>query len=279
MHTIDPPRPMRGLLVLTALVGTALGAMAGSLIAGTDDPLPSNEEITTLANLVRPDHGFTLSPESGAVEDRASQREHEDFGGLPGWLQVLVGDDTQDRGVHVIWENPSGFVPSKTATPEANAERGEDTATLFENDGWETTRTEDIVEARKGTLLVEFWAAGATISSLTIYRVQSGAYPWFLLAGAVLGGLAGAAAIRALDRLRARGVGGAALIRTAVGLLLVNTAIVFATVSEDLTDGHLDDPLWRAGRWVPFGATMNIALVLCAVAAVRIYPLNSKPRS
>ncbi|GLZ75997.1 hypothetical protein Afil01_08040 [Actinorhabdospora filicis] len=275
MFEIDPPRPMRVLLVLAALAGLALGAMAGSRVAGTDEPLPSNEEIAALAEFTWGARDFRLSAESGSVEDRASQREHEDFGGLPGWAQVLVGDDTQDRRVHVVWGPPAEYVEPYVDAPEtaeANASRREDVAARFAADGWKVTRTSDhTIECRKDTLLVEFNAYEVYTPSLSVSRVQSASYPWFLLGGALLGGLGAVMAIRALDRFRARHGGGAGLVRAGVGLLMLNTAFVFATVSDDLTDGHLDDPLWRAGRWVPFGATMNLALVLLTLAALAVW--------
>lgn len=236
---------------------------------------------------------FSTEPDAYDDHDLSSQSEHEDFGGLPGWAQVLLGDDTQDEGDFVLWEDPPGWVQS-TAEPyvmpetaEANARRRDDAAARLSADGWEVDRDlPEIVVGRKGTILVEFWANdGGNVPSMDLYRLPPPAHGRLVPAGAVAGALAGVAGALVLARYRRRfphsRVPG--LVLAALGLLLINTVIVALVVCFDLDDsGHLDTPLWRAGRFAPLGASMNVAFLLLAVAGVamvRRYRMNSSSRS
>lgn len=281
----DPhPHGLRRLELLIALVlavcaGTVLGAMAGSRIAGTDEPLPDRPEVLAIARTVwderEPDESWVA--ESTRAELYASQIEHEDVMGIPGWAQVLFGDATMDNATGVSWPDPPGWVESTgepylyPEKPEDNARRLDEAAARLTASGWDVSRPFDsMVVARRGTLVLDFWASGdGHTPDLTLYRVPPPSHPWFAGFGALLGACAGIAAMTAFARHRRRHppIGGNRLGFAGLALLGVNFAIAVTVVSFQLhATGHLDNPLWRSARFIPFGFTMNLGLAALAVS-------------
>ncbi|GLZ75996.1 hypothetical protein Afil01_08030 [Actinorhabdospora filicis] len=281
------------LFAAAVIVGAALGSMVGSRVAGTDEPLPPHEVTVGIARMIWPEREIQFSEEPGAYDDLSSQGEHEDFGGYPGWVQVILGDATQDRGDGVSWMHPPGWVESHEMpyvfpeTPAENARRRDDAAARLAADGWAVTRPwPDRVVGRKGTLVVELFADDdGNTPSLDLYRVPPPSHGRLAAAGAIVGALLGAAGAFAVTRHRRRFPDGEAprLVHIALGLLMLNSALVARAVYFAFDNGdRLNTPLWRSGRFMPLGACMNVALLLLVVGGVlmvRRYRMNSSSRS
>ncbi|MEV0650144.1 hypothetical protein AB0I28_33285 [Phytomonospora sp. NPDC050363] len=114
---------------------------------------------------------------------------------------------------------------------------------------------------------------------LEVRRVPPLSHTWLIGAGALLGALAGAAAMAAFIRHRRShpptdasqaGVWGPAA-------LCVNFALAAILVYSDLLHfGRIDEPLWRSARFIPFGASMNVGLVLLAASAAVLWRQRGK---
>lgn len=256
--------------ILAVCAGMALGAMAGSHVAGTDEPLPDRPEALAIGRIVwderEPDESWVA--EYSAAELYDSQIEHEDAMGIPGWAQVLLGDATMDNTSGVAW-------PEQPETLADNARRLDEAAVNLAAAGWEVSRPyDDMVQGRKGTLRVSFYHFDESTPSLEIARMPPPQHNAFMAVGALLGALAGAAAMRAFVRHRRRhhpiyftGLGVAGL-----GMLFVNFLIPALLLGFSLYyEGTFEDPLWRSARFVPFGLTMNIGLLLVAANVLLLW--------
>ncbi|GIG65189.1 hypothetical protein [Phytomonospora endophytica] len=278
-------------LVLAVGAGALLGAMIGSRVAGTDEPLPDRPEVLAIARLVwderEPDESWVL--ESTPEELRAGQVEHEDVMGIPGWAQVLFGDATMDNTTAVIWPDRPGWVePTEEPygypeTPEDNARRLDEAEAALTAAGWNVSRPYDsMVQGRRGTLVVNFWAPGeGRTPDLDIARVPPAAHAWLMGIGALLGGAAGIAAMAAFARHRRRhppvpwtglAVLGLALIGVNVAIALM---LLFFSVADSL---HFDEPLWRSARFIPFGFTLNLALLFIAISVFALWRQRRRAR-
>ncbi|GIG70964.1 hypothetical protein [Phytomonospora endophytica] len=268
--TPAPPRRrviLSGAVVrtLAVLAGMTLGAMIASFAAAPGaPPLPSRKEALDLAVLVLP--GQPFDPEwynDTSVQDRAS-REAADVGlTVPDWLQFLVGDNTQEASTSVVWAPGSAEEPGLgtgyISTAAGNLRAG----------GWDVEESAAHgVIARKGTLLLEFYADDYAAPTLDIVRVPPTWHRWAVLAGAVLGGVGAFVLARSVRR-RENGEDA----HTSTFLLLLGVmavlpsflVVVAVSVFELVWHPWIDTLLWRAGRFVPFGATLNAGVGLLAV--------------
>ena len=279
-------------LVLAVCAGTVLGAMAGSRIAGTDEPLPDRPEVLAIARIVwderEPDESWVA--EYTPTELYASQIEHEDVMGIPGWAQVIFGDATMDNTTGVSWPDRPGWVETTgepytyPETPEDNARRLDEAEAALAAAGWDVHRPYDsIVQARRGTLVVDFWASADGLTpDLTVSRVPPPSHQWLAGFGALLGACAGVAATAVFARHRRRHPpsGWSRLGFAGLALLGVDFAIAVMVLYFELdATGRLDDPLWRSARFIPFGFTMNIGLALLAISVFSLVRQRLRARA
>ncbi|MEV0650143.1 hypothetical protein AB0I28_33280 [Phytomonospora sp. NPDC050363] len=282
-----PPVPIRRVdrivgSIMAVCIGATLGAMIGSRIAGTDEPLPDRAEVLAIAEVVwnerEPDESWVTEE---PVENLDSRTEHEDIMGVPGWVQVLFGDATMEKTTGVYWPDRPGWVESTDEpydypeTPEDNARRLDEAAARLTAAGWDVSRPYfHTVEGRRGTLVVSFTASDGSTPDMEVARVPPPVHTWSVAAGAVLGALAGCAAVAAFVRhRRSHPPAGTTLLGMAgLALLSVNAAMAAMSVGFQLAyAGEIGGPLWREARFIPFGASMNVGLLLLAVSAVALW--------
>ncbi|MEV0646776.1 hypothetical protein AB0I28_16080 [Phytomonospora sp. NPDC050363] len=270
-----PPRAGGRLVrVLAACVGLTLGAMLGSL-AGDDGEgeLPSGDEVVAIAETVWPERALgSLEPGSHGY----SQGPHEDLlPPAPGWLRALVGDDTQDRGHLVGWPPPQGWAEAPEGRPHVDPESPADNERRLAGAlerlaaaGWEAHVADPgVVEGRRDGVLVRFFAEGGETPSVGVWRVPSQWHTWLVLVGAVLGGFAGWRGARAVGRRGGHPSGfwmGLGLVAAVPSFLVVAAVLVFSLLWESF----IEVPLWRAARFWPVGALLNVALLALVAGGV-----------
>ncbi|HEY1174700.1 MAG TPA: hypothetical protein VGF17_00960 [Phytomonospora sp.] len=250
---------------LAVLAGMTLGAMIASFAAAPGaPPLPSRKEALDLAVLVLPGQPFDAEWYNDTSAQDRDSREPTDVGiTVPDWLQFLVGDNTREASTTVAWapgsQEQPGLGTGYISTAAANLRAG----------GWDVDESAAHgATARKGTLLLEFYADDYTAPTLDIVRVPPTWHRWAVLAGALLGG-AGAFALARSVRRRENGEDAHTstfLLLLGVMAVLPSFLVVVAVSAFELAwHPWIDTLLWRAGRFVPFGATLNAGVVLLAV--------------
>ncbi|GIG70965.1 hypothetical protein [Phytomonospora endophytica] len=258
MFTVLEPPPTRTRFgtalgrILAVAVGLTLGALLASVAAAPGMPdLPGDAEVEALAATIDPEHPY----EPAWGDDYLQSRPPEDmpYGRMPGWLRFLLGDTTVESHTGTAWIDPvtPGLVDA--ADPRLRA------------DGWRTHRPlPGVLEAHRGTVRLAYLTDGDR-AELAVYRVAGPWHVWAVLGGALLGAVAAFLVARWAQR---RPVG---LMVTlgAVGVLPSFMWAVGMVVYELERYGSLDTPLWRDARHIPFGAVLNLAMLLLAIGLWR----------
>ncbi|MEV0646775.1 hypothetical protein AB0I28_16075 [Phytomonospora sp. NPDC050363] len=277
-HDPTPPSTARKVFrVLAVCVGVTLGAMIGSL-AGDDGEgeLPSDAEVAAIAVELWPERALGPIAPGGPGY---SQEPHEDiYPQVPGWLQVLAGDATQDAGIQLDWPAPEGYTEPPEGgpyvdpeSPADNERRLAEAERRLSAGGWDVHRPYDeMIEARRDGVLVQFFASGGDTPFMSVWRVASDWHGWCVLVGVLLGGAAGYFGSRLVQR---RNTGrdahpsdflmGLGLVLAVPSFLMIGSGLVLLLFALP----HLDVPLWRHGRMWLLGAFSNVAL-LSLVAGV-----------